>query len=367
MTRNKIALALIAALAAGSAAAEHSYDDRVTISAKAGMAFADTDRNTDDGFYWGVGIGKFFTEKLSLDLEYDNYGMDFERSGGVSWENQALGLTGRYHFGEYNPEAFRPFVGLGLGYVEHDIGLGSPNQPVIRDTDSNNLFFQIGTGFTRSLTGRVSLRGEIGYRYDMDGDSLADQDEFGDWLASFGLTIALGPDLDHGPAPVATDDTPAPAPRAADPAPPAAPADGDRDGVVDADDRCPDSRAGQAIGPDGCPVQVAIDLRGVNFDFDKSNLRPDAIDILDQAVTVLKQYADVQVEVAGHTDAIGTDAYNQGLSDRRAAAVREYLIANGIAAERLRSAGYGESQPIDSNDTAEGRARNRRTELRILN
>src|SRR5690606_27618360 len=107
-----------------------------------------------------------------------------------------------------------------------------------------------------------------------------------------------------------------------------------------------------------------------NFDFDKSTLRPDAIAILDEAIEILKRYPDLRVEVAGHTDAIGTDAYNQGLSERRARAVYDYLTANGIDASRLVGPnGYGESRPIapntnpDGSDNPEGRAQNRRTEL----
>ncbi len=107
-----------------------------------------------------------------------------------------------------------------------------------------------------------------------------------------------------------------------------------------------------------------IDLRGVNFAFDKSDLTPESIAILDQAVDVLNRYPAMKVEVAGHTDWIGTDAYNQGLSERRAKVVYEYLTGKGIDASRLAGPnGYGEGRPIDTNDTADGRARNRRTEL----
>ena len=151
-------------------------------------------------------------------------------------------------------------------------------------------------------------------------------------------------------------------------------ADSDGDGVTDCNDRCPGSQAGQAIGPDGCPVPLTIDLRGVNFDFDKATLRPDAQAILAEAVEILGNHPDLRVEVAGHTDAIGTDAYNQGLSERRARAVYDYLTSNGIDASRLVGPnGYGESRPIapntnpDGSDNPEGRAQNRRTELNVQN
>ncbi len=83
---------------------------------------------------------------------------------------------------------------------------------------------------------------------------------------------------------------------------------------------------------------------------------------------ILQRYPDLKVEVAGHTDSIGTDAYNQGLSERRAKAVYDYLTSNGVDASRLQGpVGYGESRPIDTNETAEGRAKNRRTELNVQN
>jgi len=150
--------------------------------------------------------------------------------------------------------------------------------------------------------------------------------------------------------------------------------DSDGDGVTDCNDRCPGSRAGQAIGPDGCPVPLTIDLRGVNFDFDKSTLRPDAVAILEQAVEILSGHPDMRVEVAGHTDSKGTEPYNQALSERRARAVYEYLSSHGIDKGRMSGpTGYGESRPIapnsndDGSDNPEGRARNRRTELNVQN
>ncbi len=150
--------------------------------------------------------------------------------------------------------------------------------------------------------------------------------------------------------------------------------DDDGDGVNNCNDKCPGSQAGQAIGPDGCPVPLTIDLKGVNFDFDKATLRPDAVAILDEAISILGKYPELKVEVAGHTDSIGTDEYNQKLSERRATTVFDYLTGHGIEAGRLVGpVGYGESKPIapntneDGSDNPEGRAKNRRTELNVQN
>lgn len=106
-----------------------------------------------------------------------------------------------------------------------------------------------------------------------------------------------------------------------------------------------------------------IVLRGVNFDFDSAVIRPEAEAILETAAQVLKETPDVRVAIRGHTDSVGTDEYNQRLSERRANAVRDRLIALGIGAGRLTASGAGESEPVADNATADGRAQNRRVEL----
>jgi OOP family OmpA-OmpF porin len=114
------------------------------------------------------------------------------------------------------------------------------------------------------------------------------------------------------------------------------------------------------------PMKKRIILRGVNFDFDKANIRADAKPVLDEAISTLKDAGDVRVSVEGHTDSRGTDAYNQGLSVRRANAVADYLESGGIDRSRLEVTGFGESKPIATNETDDGRAQNRRVELNVL-
>jgi len=131
----------------------------------------------------------------------------------------------------------------------------------------------------------------------------------------------------------------------------------------------PAQRPAPAPAPAPAPMPEAeeerIVLRGVNFDFDRAEIRPDAAVILDEAASMLNDNPGRNVSVAGHTDSVGTDAYNQSLSERRAAAVKDYLVSQGVDASRLSTSGYGESNPIASNDTADGRALNRRVELNL--
>lgn len=115
-----------------------------------------------------------------------------------------------------------------------------------------------------------------------------------------------------------------------------------------------------AAAPAPAPAPTLV---GVNFDFDKAVLRQEDMPNVDKDVATLKTWGDMKVEVAGHTDSRGSDAYNMRLSERRADVVRNYLISKGIAADRLSAKGYGESQPIADNATDEGRFKNRRVEL----
>ncbi len=142
--------------------------------------------------------------------------------------------------------------------------------------------------------------------------------------------------------------------------------DADGDGVTDDKDKCPDTPKGTKVDHTGCPLQDVTILKGVNFDFDKDTLRPDAMPILDEAAAVMQRYPEIRVEIGGHTDSVGSDEYNLDLSDRRAKTVMDYFISKGIDAGRLGFKGYGEASPITDNDSSAGRAQNRRVEMRVI-
>jgi OOP family OmpA-OmpF porin len=114
-----------------------------------------------------------------------------------------------------------------------------------------------------------------------------------------------------------------------------------------------------------------IVLRGINFDFDRANIKSEFEPVLDEAARILQDNPNVKVTIEGHTDSIGTEAYNQRLSERRANAVKRYLVSKGVAADRLDTVGKGESEPVAPNrtpegrDNPEGRAMNRRAELKV--
>ncbi len=157
--------------------------------------------------------------------------------------------------------------------------------------------------------------------------------------------------------------------------------DEDDDGVFDRRDRCPDTPANTPVEHHGCPlpqypasvkpepVQSEVitlsDAGDVLFAFNQSDLTPAAQSKLDSLMPKLQSADVVSIKVIGHTDSVGSDTYNQALSERRASSVAAYLLSQGVAPNKLTSEGKGQSQPVADNETEEGRAKNRRVELHI--
>jgi OOP family OmpA-OmpF porin len=144
------------------------------------------------------------------------------------------------------------------------------------------------------------------------------------------------------------------------------PLDSDRDGVADYLDACAGTPAGVTVDERGCPVkdEVVLTIDKLGFAFDSAELNRSSRAALDKAVAVIRSHSsEVDLGIVGHTDSVGTEAYNQKLSERRAQAVVDYLVSQGIARGTLTASGKGEAEPVASNDTEEGRARNRRVEL----
>jgi len=142
--------------------------------------------------------------------------------------------------------------------------------------------------------------------------------------------------------------------------------DSDGDAVVDSQDKCPDTPKGDRVDAVGCSFKEEIKLPGVAFETGKAELKPESVAALEVAVATLKRYPEINIEVAGHTDSRGSDALNLDLSSRRADTVLKYLQEGGVT-NAITSRGYGERQPVASNNTDDGRQQNRRVVLRVLN
>ncbi len=153
--------------------------------------------------------------------------------------------------------------------------------------------------------------------------------------------------------------------------------DGDGDRVPDFRDACPDEAADARIDPrrsDGCPARVFISAKRIEitemvyFDTGRTSIKSVSFDLLDEIAAILKEHPEIKkIEVAGHTDNVGNDAYNERLSQGRAESVQKYLVdKGGVGADRIVAVGYGEARPVETNDTKEGRELNRRVEFVIL-
>jgi len=144
-------------------------------------------------------------------------------------------------------------------------------------------------------------------------------------------------------------------------------ADADNDGVADASDLCSSTPAGVKVNQFGCEPSQNITLKGVRFDTGSARLTPSSLPIITAAAATLNKNPDIKVEISGYTDNQGLGIINKRLSQRRANTVMIQLIKDGVDANRLKAKGYGEKSPIATNNTAEGRATNRRVELKISN
>jgi OOP family OmpA-OmpF porin len=374
MNKKLLCAALLGGLCLAQAAHAQDFDDRWYLTGSVGFNIQDNDRDTRNAPFGAIGLGKFINPNWSIDGELNYQKPVWDSNQDLNWSQYGISFDLRRHF-VAEGRNWNPYILMGLGYQREEIESDNfPNPDSPFEEEEGAVAGKFGVGLQGDM-GRVGIRTELAYRAVAINDTRAQlvlddpppeqndgEDWYGDVLASVGIIVPLGPE------PAAAAPPPAPA------APSCADGDDDGDGVNNCDDKCPGSQAGQTIGPDGCPVPVSIDLKGVNFDYDKSNLRPDAVQILTEATEILKRYPELKVEVAGHTDSKGTDAYNQALSERRARAVYDYLTSNGIDAARLVGPnGYGESRPIapntneDGSDNPEGRAKNRRTELNVQN
>jgi OmpA-OmpF porin, OOP family len=365
MIRNTLFAALAVTLYAVPALAQ-DYDSRFYVAPYVGAVINDSKRDAENAGLLGLSFGRFISPNISVEADVNRFDADLERAPG-SWQVTGLGLNGRVFFG--GAEGWRPYGLLGLGTARSQ-----------RDGSKSTSGFdaKLGFGVQNAFTDRVSARFEGVYRFTQDDESIMRENDYSDFVANFGLVVALG---EGGGAPMVSEEAkdlgtpkaemmdepkaemPAPEP-AVEEMPVAMADDNDKDGVANDKDKCPTTPMGDMVSKStGCPIEEVIDLRGVNFDFDKCTLRPDAITILNNAVDVLKGNAIV-VSVEGHTDSRGSDSYNQKLSECRANVVKTYLMNNGVDNGKISgSAGWGEGKPIATNDTDDGRAQNRRTEL----
>ncbi|MEX0903034.1 MAG: OmpA family protein [Pseudohongiellaceae bacterium] len=289
------------------------------------------DLDNDEGV--SLGLGYDFTDTFSGELNY--FTMDpkgrFTRNRLKQWRLDALFDL------DYRVGRFDTFVVTGLGHNHFE--------------SDDETAWNLGAGLKYRLSDNLNFRAAVRNFFILDREK-----------NDLGIDLSLVYRFGEGRAQTTTTSTPASTPA---PTPTPAPvADADRDGVPDNRDECPDTPTNYAVDDRGCPIPVEEVARvelDVLFEFDQAEVRPQFYDEIEEVADFMNQYSDVVVELEGHTDSAGPEEYNQGLSERRVNAVRDVLVDRfDIQASRISATGYGETQPVASNETAAGRAANRR-------
>jgi outer membrane protein len=311
-----------------------------------------------------LNVSYFLTNHISTELLVAwpfTHGVDLRPfSGGKTRVGQVdhlpPTLSVNWHF---NPTGvIRPYIGAGVNYTmfSGEETRGALSGADLSLDDSIGAAGQVGIDVG---DGNWFVNGNVRY-IQIESDAELNGADIGTidinpWVYGVHVGYRFG-----APAPVAAPE-PAPAPVVAPPPPPPAKcADTDGDGVCDEADKCPNTPAGAKVDKVGCPLEQTLK---VLFDFDSAELRPESITELERVVTFMNDVPFATALVEGHTDSVGTEAYNQALSDRRAKAVFDYLSSRGVDPARLKSIGHGELKPIADNATAEGRQQNRRVML----
>lgn len=345
-----IASSALAIAMCGTAFAQDDEDRATYITFLGTYSLVDENRDgAADGIEDAIGgqfiIGQQLASGFGFEATLFADMIETGTGNGTDYYRPGLGLDVIYAFGDRT--AFTPFVLLGAGGAYNDVNPDS--------ADDYDWYGNAGLGFVTGPLNKYDLkmRFELRYLYDnfMDG--------YDDYKAGLGLEIPLYGEpktVEKIVEKVKVVEVKA-----------EGFGDADNDGIIDNRDQCPNTPEGTRVDGSGCPLGDVVGLDGVTFETNSDRLRPDAQTILDDVAGVMERYPEMMVEVAGHTDSIGSDGYNQQLSQKRAESVRQYLTDKGIAGDRMTAVGYGESEPVDSNDTKEGRERNRRTELRIRN
>ncbi len=320
--KNTLGVVIGSMVAATSVNALAQGQGAVEVEAFGKHYFTDSSRDIKNGELYGAGVSYFLTDDVSLGLSYGEYhditSEDRVQDGSHKKIKGSLtSLDAAYHFG--NPGVgLRPYVSAGVAH--QSIGQAD------RGGRDRSTFANVGTGLKYYFTENFFAKASVDGMYNIDADEA-------EWMAGVGVGLNFG----GGARQVA----------AVEPTPEPAPAP-----IVDTE-------------PEPAPEVVRVEL-DVKFDFDKSRVREESYSDIKNLADFMQQYPQTTTVVEGHTDSVGTDQYNQRLSERRAEAVRNVLVNEyGVQGNRVNSVGYGESRPVADNSTEEGRQINRRVEAEV--
>ena len=338
----QVGFALLAALVAAPAVAQHIAPDGELAPPRHisfGGFYEDPDsmRGVDSGVGTNYGYGRAFWDTRAWELRFFGSTLETGQKGKTDFYQYGLGLDLFQYFGDIT--GGHPYLVGGLGAVLNDV---DPDEE-----DGVSGYGALGLGW------RFAPLQGWGIRPRADLRGVYDSFDSGQVDVLLGLTLEIAAERETVVVQEKVVEVPVVL-------------DGDGDGVLDAADKCPDTVAAAKVEGDGCVhKQQIVVLPNIEFALDRAELAPAGREVLDTVVRFMNDQPEIQLGIRGHTDATGSEIYNLRLSQKRAASAMAYLVEKGIAATRMRSAGYGETRPLASNETEEGRERNRRVELNI--
>jgi len=317
----KLIPTLILAATAGMANAEAPTGVYVPFGVM-GYDYDESARALDGDWLPTLGLGYRFDQRWAMELMMADGKTDIDIAGAGDADVRHYRLDGLYFMDDVG--GFTPYAvaGVGENRIDYD-GFGTTEDTLLN----------AGLGLLFQATDRLSVRGDVRAIHSLDNENTE---------AAVNLLAQFNFGRTSKPVPVS---------------PVAPPADDDKDGVPNSKDRCPTTPAGKTVDKNGCDCNYTLNL---NFDFDSAVLTEGDKAKLEQLHKVVEDLGYTRSNVAGHTDSLGADAYNQDLSLRRAQAVVDFMVERGVNASNLIPVGYGESQPVADNSTEAGRAANRR-------
>ena len=321
-----------------SVIANDVIDQGMTFSIGGSYNYLHDERNLDNQLAPEIGLGYRFDDRWSLAGIYSS--STTERKGGGDTDQRDIRLDAFYDITPWDG-SLTPYVVAGIGDFETQLkGASSHN-----DTRLN-----LGLGLRTAITPNLSLGGDVRAIRSLDNSQTES-------MLNLALTWTFG--RTSQPEPVQEQEVmPVSAPEP--------PRDSDNDGVIDAEDLCPGTEPGAKVDETGCVPMAEIDLL-VNFAFDSDAIDHSAFPMIEKMGKFLQRYPEVRIRVEGHSDSQGPAKYNQELSQRRAEAIRKALIDQyKVDASRIEAVGKGESEPVASNDTDQGRQQNRRVITEII-